>query len=103
MTIICDDIGIKKLNLHIVKSKLWKIISKSLLLAVVISFFSTYFYTIWNYYDPVQHKFVEPIAKASNSYISGVEFYTDSDGYLRQHFHVDQTFDQGYQNGYGGC
>lgn len=41
-------------------------------------------------------------AQASNSYISDIHFYKDSNGYIREHFYVDQTFTQSYQNN-GTC
>jgi hypothetical protein len=43
------------------------------------------------------------VALAGNAYVSDIHFYKDSDGYLREHFHVDQNFSQSYQFGYGGC
>lgn len=75
------------------KNKFIKIITKSIALAVVIAFFSTYFYVVWNYYDPVQKKFVEPIKKASyipfaygaqfDIYWDDLCFGTDDEGYNR--------------------
>jgi len=37
------------------------------------------------------------MAHSSNSYISDIQYYIDSDGKLRQHFLVDQTFSISYR------
>lgn len=86
------------------KYKLIKIISKSIALAVVISFFSTYFYVVWNYYDPVQKKLIEPIKKTSynvaladNSYMGDIIYYYDSNGYTKVQFKALQNFSISYR------
>jgi len=95
------------------KNKFIKIITKSIALAVVIAFFSTYFYVVWNYYDPVQKKFVEPIKKTSYLpfayaspnltdviYPDETILCTDDDGLLRVKFKFSNDYTNCYSNSY---